>query len=118
MGMKKKMISINLPIQEVDANSDCLVSPLSNLTLSTASNSTTISNTTDVKKTSREKIPGIQVVRQTSHQVHVAAQNSLVIQQLRNSAIKEATAAWKVALELKLKGEPHETIKQIIESIE
>jgi len=116
-GMKKKMISINLPIQEVDANSDCLVSPLSNLTLSTASNSTTISNTTDVKKTSREKIPGIQVVRQTSHQVHVAAQNSLVIQQLRNSAIKEATAAWKVALELKLKGEPYETIKQFIESI-
>jgi len=58
------------------------------------------------------------VAHQTSHQVHVAAQNSLVAQQLRNSAIKEATAAWKAELDLKFKGEPHETMKkQIIDSI-
>jgi hypothetical protein len=116
-GMKKKMVSLNLPLQEVDTKNDCLLGPLSSLTLSTACNAMTRSKMT-VKKNSREIIPGIKVAHQTSHQVHVAAQNSLVAQQLRNSAMKEATAAWKAELDLKFKGEPHETMKkQIIDSI-
>jgi hypothetical protein len=45
------------------------------------------------------------------------AHNALMIKQLRNNAIKEATVAWKEASELKVKGEQHRPKKEIIEMI-
>jgi hypothetical protein len=62
-------------------------------------------------------IPGIKVVHQTSHQAHVIAQNEFVLNKLRSAAIKEATTAWVEASELKEKGEPHKTKKEVLQMI-
>ena len=62
-------------------------------------------------------IPGIKVVRQTSHQAHVMAQNEFVLRKLCDAAIKEATTAWVDASKLKEKGEPHKKKKEILQMI-
>jgi hypothetical protein len=62
-------------------------------------------------------IPGIKVVRQTSHQAHVMAQNEFVLRKLRDAAKKEATTAWVEASMLKEKGEPHKMKKEIPQMI-
>jgi DNA-binding protein len=112
--MKKKSLAIDVSIQEVNINSESIVSLLSE-TSSKETASTTASSAlkTKMKKT----LPGLKIVRQTSYQVNAMAHNALMMKQLRNNAIKEATVAWKEASELKVKGEQHRTKKEIIEMI-
>ncbi len=101
----------------VKINGDVPVSPLSDIQSALSNDVTLTSSKSVLKPTSSKMIPGIKVVRQTSHQAHVMAQNAFVLNKLHNAAIKEATTAWAEASELKEKGEPYKTKKEILQMI-
>ncbi len=98
----------------MNINSESIVSLLSE-TSSKETASTTASSALKTKM--KRTLPGLKIARQTSYQVNAMAHNALMIKQLRNNAIKEATVAWKEASELKVKGEQHRTKKEIIEML-
>jgi hypothetical protein len=112
----KNTISTDLPIKVLNVNNQFPISPLSELQ-STQSNGSTLATSKSVlTKTSNKILPGMKIVRQTSHQAHAVAQNALVLRKLRDNAIKETTKAWVEASELEKKGEQHKLKKEIIEA--
>jgi len=114
---KKQPLNIDVPVKEVHPDHNSPVSPLSEIQSAQSNDSTTTiqSNTSALKKTSNIILPGMKIVRQTSHQVHAIAQNALLLKKLRDNAIKETTKAWVEASELEKKGKPHQLKKEIIE---
>jgi hypothetical protein len=114
--MKKKTTTVETSIQEININSDSIISPLSETSYHSRETTSTASKSI-LKTKPKITIPGMKVVRQTSYQVNAMAQNSLMKKQLRDAAIKEATIAWKEASESKMKGEEHRRQKDIIEMI-
>jgi hypothetical protein len=113
----EKKVSTDLSVNKVHADHYPPVSPLSEVS-SALSNSTMLTASKTVLSAMPSKmLPGMKAVRQTSHQVHVMAQNSSLLKKLRDTAIKEATTAWVEASEAEKRGEPHIMKKDIIKLI-
>jgi hypothetical protein len=107
----KKLEPIDLPIQELNINVDIPISPLSELQSTKSKDTTLTASKSVLTKTSNKMPPGMKVVRQTSHQAHAMAQNAFLLKKMRDSATKEATAAWVEV------SEPRKTKKEIIEMV-
>jgi len=113
---KKQPSAIYLPLQEVCFPCDLPLSPSSEVQ-SSASNDSSLTTSKSVLKTAKIIVPGMKVVRQTSHQANAMAQNASVLRKLRDAAVKEATKAWNEVTQLAEKGELHMTKKEIIQQI-
>ena len=114
--LKMQPPKINLPVQEVFVDRNFPISPLSELQ-SAPSKDSSLTTSKSILKTNKKIVEGMKVVRQTSHQAHVMAQNASILRKLRDAATKEATKSWNEATLLAEKGEPHMTRKEIIQAI-
>jgi hypothetical protein len=114
---KNNTVSIDLPVKEINMNRDFPISPLSEMQSAPSGAETLLTSKSVIRTTSNKNVPGMKIIRQTSHQAHAMHQNAFVLKALRNKALKEATTAWVEASELEKRGEPHKTKKEIIETI-
>lgn len=96
------------------------ISPLSEvefLSINSEKSKATASSTSVLRGPSSKIAPGMKQVRQTPYQVFSLSKNKFVISKLHDSAVKEATIAWRDELEKKMRGEPHKTAIEVVSII-